>query len=118
MRQRSPDSVIFNESMRGIAIFKPLHADALVCFVVAKLVQIGHEDLQTCLRSHASIAVHKLFLVVSKVEIEPRIIRHINHDEIYLTHGELSEVEGAVTKPQKIAPLLNMFHSIFSIPVN
>jgi hypothetical protein len=50
-----------------IAILKPLHADLRACFVVPELIQIGHENLQTGLRSHASIAVHKLFLIVSEV---------------------------------------------------
>ena len=85
---------------------------------VTELVQIGHEDLQAGLRSHAGIAVHKLLLIVSKVEIEPRVIREINHNEIDVMHGELSEVDGAITELKKIAPLLDPCHSTLSISVN
>ena len=123
--ERGAARELYNESgslrsdirRRGnVAVLKPLHTDVLVCLIVRELVQIGHEDLQTGLRSHAGIAVHKLFLIMSKIEIEPRVIRKINHDEIDMMHRELSEVQGSVPKLQKIAPLL-VFFSLLGIPV-
>jgi len=113
------NELLSNIGRRGnIAILEPLNTDVFVRFLsLAETIQIGHEDLQAGLRSHAGIAVHELFLIVSKIEIEPCVIRNIDHDEIDGLHGEPSKVDGAITKLQKIAPLLGGYN-IFSTSVN
>ena len=97
---------------RDIAILHPLDADSLNGFFRLELVQIRHEDLHTSLGRHTGISVDQLVLVMKQIEVEPRIIRNIDHDEIDVMHSEPPEVEGAATEPQKIPPLLYMDHSL------
>jgi hypothetical protein len=62
---------------REIPVFQPLHTDVLSSFVFRQSIQIGHEDLQASLGSHAGVAVHQLLLIVVEVQIKPCVIREI-----------------------------------------
>ena len=53
-----------------------------------------------------------------KVEIEPRGIPKINHDEIHVMHRELSEVNRAIAEPQEITPLFDAGLGILSVSVS
>jgi hypothetical protein len=99
---------------RKIAVLKPLHSDVQIGLARRKFVQIRHENLQTRLGSHTRVAIHQLFLIMSQVKIKPGVIGNINHDEIDVMHGELSEFDVSTPELQKIAPLLNLCHSIDS----
>ena len=77
-------------------MFQPLQADVLASLVLRQSVQIGHEDLQSSFWSHAAVAVHQLILIVVEIEIKPRVIREIYHDQIHVMHGKLPEIDRAV----------------------
>ncbi len=99
-------------------MFEPLHADVLASVVFRQIIQVRHEDLQAGFGSHAGVAVDQLVLIVVEIEIKPRVIREIHHDEIHVMHGEFSEVYGPVVQSQKVSPLFDAGQSVFAISEN
>ena len=96
-------------------MLQPLHVYVLADLYLRQSVQIGHEDLQAGLRSHAGVTVHQLVLIVIEIEIEPGVIRQVHHDQVHVMHGEFSKIDGAVVEPQKISPFFHTGHRVFGI---
>jgi hypothetical protein len=89
----------------AVPVFEPFERNVLTSFFGGLLVKIRHENLEASLRSHASVAVDELSLVVDEVEVKPGILRSIDHRKVDVVHGELPEVERAPVQTQKVVPL-------------
>src|ERR1700730_42855 len=54
---------------------------------------------------------------MGQIEIAPGIVREVHHDEVNMVHGELSKIDRAALKLQKIAPLRDPRQIFSRVPV-